>query len=412
MSKKERDQAKTFDRLKRKELSQKEASVSLSMSPRQVRNKFARYLKKGDIGLVHKSRGRSSRRRWDSVQRAKTLKIVSEKYHDFGPTFASEKLAEEHNIKISKETLRKAMIEWGLWSKARKHRKHRKKRERRPSEGMMVQLDGSYHRWFEDRALECALLVFVDDATCKLKMLKFVNHETTKSIMSAMQEYLKKHGRPVSFYVDHHGVYSVNLNNPDKEKITQVGRALKQLGINLILANSPQAKGRVERMNATLQDRLVKELRLANISTMDEANEFVKKCFIPNFNDKFGKKPKDELNLHRSIEGYDLSEIFSVQDLRTLQNDYTIRYKNRCLQLEKTQPAVIRPKHKITVYEHLDGRLSLKVRGFNLNFKEIKNTLIQRKANPVEYVWQEIECARLDVKIQPPKQPQTVASGT
>ena len=411
MSRKERDQSKVFDRLKRKELGQKEAAEALSMSSRQVRNKFSRYLAEGDEGLVHRSRGRPSSRRWDPAQRAKALEIVFEKYHDFGPTFASEKLAEKHKIKISPETLRKAMIDHGLWSKTRKHKSHRKKRERMPSEGMMVQLDGSYHKWFEDRGPECALLVFVDDATCKIQRLEFVDSESTKSIMSSMKKYLEKHGRPVSFYVDHHAVYSVNLNNPEKEKTTQVGRALKQLGINLILAHSPQAKGRVERMNATLQDRLVKELRLENISTMDEANEFVEKCFIPNFNEKFEKKPKDNLNLHRSVEGYDLNEIFSVQDQRTLQNDYTIRYNNRCLQLEKGQPAVIRPKHKIAVHEHLNGSLSLKVRGFNLNFKEIKNALANRKPSPVEHVWKEFKCARLDEKIQPSRRPQATSPG-
>jgi hypothetical protein len=238
--------------------------------------------------------------------------------------------------------------------------------------GVLIQLDGSPHDWFKGRGPKCTLLVFIDDATSKILWLEFVASESFEGVAKATKAYLEKHGRPVAFYVDYGSVFSVNLNNPERDKITQFERILKELNIDIIHASSPQAKGRVERCNKTMQDRLVKEMRLAGISSMEAANKFVVSSgFIEKHNTKFGVAPAQEGDAHRSIEGYDLYKTFCSQEERVITNDYTVRYKGKVMQLAKHQPAIIRPKNRVTIREHLDKKLTISIRNYSLNFKEI-----------------------------------------
>ena len=291
MSNKEREQVKVLERLKLKEITQKEAAAKLKISSRWVREKLKRYVEKGDIGLIHKNRGKESVRRWDDKEKQLTIDLLKSDWHGFGPKFTAEKLKELHKIKVDKETVRKAMMAAGIWQGKKRRNNHRKRRERRPMFGMMVQLDGSPHDWFEGRAGKCTLLVFIDDATSKILWLEFVDSESTMALLQATKNYIETHGIPHEFYVDHGGVFRVNLNNKDHEKITQWERAVEQMGITVIHAHSPQAKGRVERCNQTMQDRLVKELRLAGISSMEVANAYLRTShFIEKHNAEFSSE--------------------------------------------------------------------------------------------------------------------------
>ena len=295
-----------------------------------------------------------------------------EKYYGCGPTLASEFLLEHEGIHIEPETLRKYMRLLNISYNQRKKRPHRSWRKRRDKLGRMVQLDGSLHMWFEDEQKYYTLLLFIDDATGTILYMEFVDAESTKNLMRTTYCYIRKYGRPLQIYTDRGGVFKVNVNNKENDKFTQYEIALKKLGINLIHANSPQAKGRVEKSFRTHQDRLVKEMRIRSITTIEEANKFLESYYIDKHNRKFAKKATAEGDLHRPVErNHDLDIIFSIQAIRKLANDWTIRYNNRLFQLEKEQIAYIRPKNEITVHEHFDGDIRLFIRNIQLNFKEI-----------------------------------------
>lgn len=370
-SRKEMDQLSVFECLKRGELTQKQAARKLKVSDRWVRTKYKRYKMHGAEGLLHRNRGKPSSRVWCTKKREMAHKLLQELYPDFGPTFAAEKLQEEHDIIVSRETLRKHMIQWGLWKPKKQRIRHRAWRERRANSGELIQLDGSDHKWFEDRAPKCTLLVFIDDADSSLKHLEFVSGESTHNLMASTYSYIEKHGRPIAYYTDRAGVFKVNNNNPDQKLISQYQRALVELDIDIIHARSPQAKGRVERANGILQDRLVKELRLAGISSVDDANEYVLKHYIPKHNAKFAVQAKNSIDVHRSAQGYDLDAIFSIKASRMVKNDFTIQYQNRLFQLLKDQQAVVRPKERVVVSQQLSGRIILSIRGIDLNYAEI-----------------------------------------
>jgi hypothetical protein len=371
MSSKEREQAKVFDRLKRGEITQKIAAEILEISDRWVRTKFDRFLIDGDAGLVHKNRGNPSKKRLSKNIEAILIDLLTNQLQGAGPTFIAEKLDELKGIKLNRETLRLWMMRNGFWSKKRKRCTHRKRRDRKACFGIMIQLDGSPHDWFEGRGPKCTLLVFIDDATSRIVWLEFAKSESTEALMKATKKYMQKFGRPVSFYVDFGGVFSVNTNNPNRDKITQFERACKELGIEIIHAHSPQAKGRVERANQTLQDRLVKELRLAGISTMDEANVFVQTGYIEKHNAKFAVQATNPIDAHRSSKKFDLDKIFCMRETRMLQNDFVVVYKTRLFQLTQQQSTIIRPKNIITINEHLDGKIRLSIRKTQLHFTEI-----------------------------------------
>jgi hypothetical protein len=328
-------------------------------------------------GVIHRNRGRPSNRKFSEQLKAKAIKLVKEKYHDFKPTFAGEKLADNHKIHVSKETLRQWMIKAGIWKP--KKRKMPKQihtwRARKENYGEMQQFDGSYHKWFEDRAEECCLLAAIDDATGEITQAKFDHNEGTRAVHTFWWEYLEQHGLPVSIYLDKFSTYKINHPSAvdNKELMTQFQRAMNQIGTELISAHSPEAKGRVERLFNTLQDRLVKELRLANISTLEAANLFLV-TYIPKFNKQFAVEPAKTANLHQPLNTTlkkQLPQIFSIQNHRKVHNDYTIMFKTKYYQLKELQPTTVYKKDTVTIEEHLNGELKIYLKDHYLNFTEL-----------------------------------------
>lgn len=382
MSKKEREQLIVFKKLEAREITQTVAAQLLGMTQRGVRKKFKRYKKEGEAGIIHKSRGAPSPKRWKEIERTVALSLLtSDLYKDFGPTFAVEQLAQQ-GIRVSKETVRKLMIEQGLWLHKKRRITFRKQRERRALFGMMIQLDGSNHDWFEGRGSKCTLLVFIDDATSKIVWLEFVESESFKAIATATKKYLELYGRPAAFYVDRASVFKINQNNEEKDKDTQFHKSMKELAIELIHARSPQAKGRVERANKTLQDRLVKNLRLHSISSLEDANRFVQKgTFMHEHNAKYAVPPACQGDAHRSLIEHSVDALFCTQETRVVTNDFTVAYNRKTLQLERSK-AYLKPKDRVSIKEYLDGTLSIHAKNHSLPFKEIP----MRKPKPVEFV--------------------------
>lgn len=387
MSAKETNQISVFEKLKDREIKQKEAGKMLNLSTRQIRNKLKEFRRLGAAALIHGSRGRPSNNQLDPVTRENAVCLIENKYPDFGPTLAAEKLQENHNLAINRETLRKIMIFAGLWQANKRKPTHRQWRERKECFGELIQLDGSDHDWFEGRAPNCTLLAFIDDATSRIMHLEFAD-ETTLEVMRATKKYVQKHGLPHEFYVDRGKVFKVNLGNEEEDKITQYRRAIEELDSKLAYARSPQAKGRIERLFGTLQDRLVKELRLRGVSTIEKANEFVEKEYLPRHNEKYSIEPKSNTDLHKEAKGYDLDEILCLKETRILTADFTLRHNNRWYQLERKQKTLIFPRNEITVKTRLDGRISLSIRETNLFFhgidKPIKTEMTQLVKQTVE----------------------------
>jgi len=375
MSRKEINQISVFEDLKDRKIKQKVAAQILNLSIRQIKRKLKKYHKLGAKSLIHGNRGKPCNHQLDPALMEQALNLIENHYPDFAPTFASEKLEEIHGLVINRETLRIKMTKAGLWLPKQKRITHRAWRERKAHLGELVQFDGSPHKWLEDRAPACTLLAFIDDATSEILWLEFAYEEATIPIMKATKSYLEKCGRPLELYVDRGKVFKVNLNNPDDDKITEYRRSLNELDIKVIYARSPQAKGRVERLFGTLQDRLVKELRLAGINTMEEANEFVQDVYLHKHNQKFVVEPKEKQDLHRTIKGFDLNEIFTQREERILTNDFTIRYHNQWFQLTGKQPTLIFPNNIIIVVRYLNGTIKFKLRKTELNFKEIDKPL-------------------------------------
>lgn len=358
---KEVEQGVVFKMLIDNLILQKEAAAVLNLTPRWVREKFKRYCQTGDAGLVHKARGKPSKRKLsqDDLHKALTL-LKSAAWQGFGPTFASEKLVAA-GIKISSEKTRQIMTSAGLWEPNKTRPIHRKKRERRACRGMLVQGDGSTHAWFEDRGLSATLIVFIDDATSEILWLEFAPSESHSAVSRAAINYFKKHGKPLAFYVDHGSVFDVN-SGADRTTKTTFELALEVLNIELIHANSPQAKGRVERANKTLQDRLVKELRLNGISTIEAANAYLQEGFIDEHNKRFAVAAQKPEDLHRKLSNdVDLDVIFAQKTKRRINNDYTIKFEKRTFQINEQQIAIPRPGAKILVCRMLDGGIKLRL---------------------------------------------------
>jgi len=301
MSGKEVSRLEVMQRLKEKSLNQREAAKLVGVSVRQVKRMYKAYREQGAAGLVSQRRGRASNHQLTEATRVQALDLLGSKYRGFGPTLACEKLVEVEGLKISKESVRKMMMAADLW-KARRVRKiiTHQMRERRPCLGELVQIDGSPHDWFEGRAERCVLLVFIDDATGQLLQLLFVESESFFSYCTAARAYFERYGKPVAFYSDKHGIFRVNMpNSVSGDNLTQFGRAMQDLDIQIICANTPQAKGRVERANQTLQDRLVKEMRLRGISSREAGNAYLPE-FIADFNQRFGVQPISQHDAHRA----------------------------------------------------------------------------------------------------------------
>ena len=366
LSRKELDRLGVMKSLVEKRMTQRSAAERLRVCTRQVRRILSRFLLKGAAGLVSQKRGRPSNRCLAVGFREDVMEVIKKSYKDFKPTFAQEMLLECHGIKVSVSTLRKWMIDGGLHKVRRKHggRIHQL-RERRECFGDMVQIDGSHHHWFEDRGKVCALIAFIDDATSQILFMRFYPAETTEAYMDGIRRYLAQYGRPVSFYSDKDSVFRIN-NEEVKHALglTQVGRILKTLDIELICANSPQAKGRIERSFQTHQDRLVKKLRLAGISTIEEANR-VLEGYRRRHNDRFAVAPRSHENAHRTIRHSkdDLDLIFSIQEQRVLSKCLSMQYKNILYQVLTDGPGLALRSARVIVCDNARHQIKILYRG-------------------------------------------------
>ena len=349
--------AQVLDTLKEGEISQLEAARRIGVSTRQARRLAKRYLREGVAGLISKKRGRASNRRLDETLRATAIELIGAQYRDFGPTLACEKLAGSHGIRLSVESVRQMMMRAGYWKPKRggtvcAH----PMRERRARFGEMFQIDGSPHDWFEGRGERCTLLVFIDDATGKLTQLRFMPTETTLGYMSVLHDHVLAHGVRAALYSDKHSIFRINAKDADPEAETQFSRAARELGIECIHAHSPQAKGRVERANQTLQDRLVKEMRLAGINDMAAANAWLP-GYIADYNRRFAVEPKDTSNAHLAYPDAPgtLLRILSVHVTKTLSKNLSCQHENKLLQVVTTGTGLGLRGAKVTLHEHFDG---------------------------------------------------------
>lgn len=370
LSDKELTRLEVVQRIRQRRLSATKGAALLHISRSQMHRLLIAYDTDGAAGLVSKKRGKPSNRRHSREFRNRAINLVRDNYTDFGPTLAREKLLERHGIAIGKETLRIWMRDAGLWQtrKERKKRVHQP-RYRRECLGELIQIDGSDHHWFEDRSPRCTLLVYIDDATSRLMHLAFVKSESTFDYMRATQNYIEAHGKPLAFYSDKHGVFRVNAKGAlGGDNMTQFGRALKELNIDIICANTPQAKGRVERANGTLQDRLVKELRLEGISDMKAGNAFLQ-VYMAAHNTKFSKLPLNDKNLHRPLARHDhMDTALCVKESRTVSNDLTLQYDRVRFILEPNDLSAGLQRKKVMVYDYPDGRIEIRHKGVSLPF--------------------------------------------
>ena len=379
MSSKERRRLKIFSQVKAGRLKLVEAAELLELSYRQARRVFRRYRQEGDRGLVHRARGRPSNRRGGELRkRQRALLLYQEHYGDFGPTLATEYLAQRHGVIVDHETLRRWLIASDLWRVRRdKSRRHRRWRQRKAHRGELVQMDGSHHDWFEQRRDKCVLMVMVDDASGEV-WAQFHESETTEAAMLTFRSYVAQQGLPLGLYVDRHSIYRVNRDATAGENIantgplTQFGRAMRQLDVKMVFARSPQAKGRVERMNGTLQDRLVKALRIAGISDVDRANVFLEQTFLPLLNARLAVTPSETADLHRQLPAdLDLSRVLSIQQKRTVSNDWCVQWQGRFFQLTGNEGSVCQRRRQVTLRQKLDGTIELESKGRLLTCHEL-----------------------------------------
>lgn len=367
-----------------------QASELLSVSYRQVKRIWSRYQAEGDGGVVHRLRGRPSNRQVPSELRERVLARYREAYHDYGPTLAAECLAEE-GLEVSVETLRQWLKAACLWSPQRQRKAHRRRRTRKEHWGELLQMDGSHHDWFEGRREWAVLMVAIDDATGRI-YARFFEEETLVASFTTFREYAGKYGFPQAIYVDRASIYRSDREPTEaeilagKEPQTQFGRAMEELGVKLILANSPQAKGRVERVNRTLQDRLVKALRRRGISDLESANRFLEEEFLEAFNVQFGVAPAAAKDVHRAVGAdEDLGRVLSIQEERVVHNDWTVRWNNAFLQLPRpsTEEPGVQPGDRVQVCEQLDGRLRVFVGERELSWSATRSEPARpRKAAP------------------------------
>ena len=383
MSSKEISRLEVIQKAADKRMSQKEAGVILHLGVRQIKRLLKAYRKKGAAGLISKHRGRKSNNRLSAEVKKKALDALKSKYQGFGPTLAHEKLIEREKLKLSDESVRKLMIAEGLW-KPRKVKKVvvHQLRERRACFGELVQIDGSPHDWFEGRAEACVLLVFIDDATGKLLQLLFVKSESFFSYSEAAAGYFRQYGKPAAFYSDQHGIFRVNTPSVGKtDALTQFGRAMQELDIQIICANSPQAKGRVERVNQTLQDRLVKEMHLRDISSMADGNAYLPD-FIEGFNQRFAVEPRSSVNAHRALTPQDdLTRILTWQEARTVSKNLTIQFEKVVYQIQTERPSYALRNASVTVCVNMQEQITILYKG-----KVMPYTIYHQQANQSEVV--------------------------
>ncbi|WP_081406890.1 ISNCY family transposase [Acinetobacter harbinensis] len=351
-------------------ITQSQAAQLLHISERQIRRLLQKYKAQGPAALAHAGRGQTSNSRLPEEIRLKCLNLVAEQFHGFGPTLAHEKLTSVYGFNISVETLRSWMIAADLWiPRAKRLKRPYQPRYNRDCYGELIQIDGSHHDWFEGRAPKCCLLVFIDDATGKLQHLRFCESESTFDYMISTRLYVEQHGKPLAFYSDKHSVFRVNQSSKQETKITQFGRVLSRLNIDIIFANSPQAKGRVERANRTLQDRLIKEMRLEGINSIAEANAWLP-CFIEQFNRKFAKVASNPKDLHRcSTETpQELDSIFTWREPRKVSKSLTITYDKCIYILENIEQNHTLMGKYIEFLEYPDGTVGIEYQARKINY--------------------------------------------
>ena len=347
------------------------AAHMLDLTRRQIFRLLKRYRQDGAAAIRHKARGKPPNNLIHRAKREYALSLIKENYPDFGPTLAAEMLAQRHGFAVSRETLRKWMQDDGIWLSRRQRRTFHQPRLRRECFGELIQIDGSDHRWFEDRAAPCTLLVFIDDATSTLMELRFVKSESTFSYFEALEGYLHEHGRPVAFYSDKHTVFRVAKEDAKGgARITQFGRALNELNVEILCANSSQAKGRVERANRTLQDRLVKELRIADISDMEAGNAYLQ-GFKVRYNAQFAKAPAKPDNLHRAlnVEPDRLDDVLCWRENRYVGKQLTFSYDRKRIMLEENEITRDLVGKYVDTYAFVDGRFEVRSKGRCLPYK-------------------------------------------
>ncbi len=383
MSQKELTRVEVMQQLKTKRLTQAQAAVQLHLSVRQVKRLWRTYKTLGRAGLISKRRGQPGNHRLPLDVRQQVNDLIQQHYADFGPTLAHEKLTEKHQVSLSVESVRRLMIDEDLW-----HPRHAKKavvhqrRERRACLGDLVQIDGSPYAWFEERAPACTLLVFIDDATGQLMALHFAPQETMFSYCDALRHYLQRHGKPQALYSDKHGVFRVNIAGAASGPgLTQFGRAMEELGIQIICANTPQAKGRVERANQTLQDRLVKELRLRDISGMEAGNQYLPE-FIADFNARFAVAPRSAHNAHRPVLATELLDrIFTWQETRVVSRNLTVQYNKVVYQIQTPRSSYALRKAQVLICQTAHGEVTIEYHGHSLPF-----TIFEQQAKQASIV--------------------------
>ena len=374
MSLREIDRLRIVKGVIQRDLTQVKAAEVLGITDRHIRRLVKRVKEEGSRGIVHRSRGRASPHRMLKEVGERIAGVVEEKYMGFGPTLASEKLLERDGIRISKEKLRQLMMVHGLWQRKRRRREVHRWRERKAYFGEMVQMDGSHHDWLEGRGPGLVLMGYVDDARNNF-FGHFYGYEGIYPAMDSFKRYISLYGLPRSLYLDKHSTYKTT-REPSLEELlkgeraqTQFERACKELEIEVIHAHSPQAKGRIERTFGILQDRLVKEMRLAGIRTEDQANCFLEK-FLSLYNERFAKVAKKKGDLHRALpKGVNLREIFCIKATRTINNGYIVKWRGRQLLIESVSIAMRR--RKVEVREHFDGEVTIKFNGRYLKYREI-----------------------------------------
>ena len=396
MSRGELGRVEVLARVRSRQLRVVDAAALLRVSYRQAKRLSKRYGEEGAAGLKHRSAGRESNRAQPERLRRKVLRLVREKYggavgERFGPTLAAEHLASEDGLRVDAETLRRWMLAEGLWSRERKRQRHRRRRERQEHFGEMVQMDGSFHPWLEDRGPEGCLMDLVDDATSQT-LARLADQETIWAAAAALRAWIERWGVPLALYVDWKNLYQRCATPRERlrgeEPRTQFGRMCAKLGIELIAASSPQAKGRVERQHGTHQDRLVKKLRRKKIASYEEANAFLETEYLPEHNRRFARRAAKPEDYHRRTPSAgELDRIFRLESERVISDDWVVRYDNRFFQLEPQSRHYAPAQGKVLVCEGREGSLAIQYRGRALPWQEIQppaNRRAQEARSPGE----------------------------
>jgi transposase len=399
MSNQEITRMEAMQRIKDKRLTQAEAAQMLNLSVRQIKRLYRAYKAQGAKGLISARRGKPSNHRLGAQVEQQALDLLKEKYADFGPTLAHEKLTEVHQLQLSRESVRRIMIAEGMWKPKRaKQPSTHQMRERRACLGELVQIDGSDHAWFEERGAKCTLLVYIDDATGQLLELWFVPDETFFAYCEASRHYFERYGKPVAFYSDKHGIFRVNQPRPLglSSGLTQFGRAMQELDIQIICANTPQAKGRIERANQTLQDRLVKELRLRGIADIEAGNAYLPE-FRADFNRRFAVLPRSSHNAHRPLLKTDHLDVILIhQETRTLSKNLTVQYDKVIYQIQSDRPDYTLRNAQVTVCENAKADVTILYKN-----KPLSYTIYHKSTRQAEIV----DTKTLDRQIKSPKPP-------